>query len=271
MSRVQRRPGVALPAGRLAGIRAGCGPAGRSARMSPAQGRQRDAALAAGQSGQARHGPRRRAGEEVMVVRGTQTWRAWAAALARRIGLEANPLRRGSDRLEAWIRIGLVLAFLAGAPIAGLEAARWARSSADRAATAQQASMHSVPATLLRNVPGASAYPYRTALNLGWVQARWTAPDGTVRTGSVQAPLGARAGSTVLVWTDRSGRLTNPPLQHSQIRGWVLMIGVIAPVLLALLLMVVLGICRQLLERRRMASWEQAWSAVEPHWTRRLR
>jgi hypothetical protein len=204
-------------------------------------------------------------------VRGTQTWRVGAASLTRRIGLDTNPLRRGSDRLEAWIRVGLVVAFLAGAPIAGLEAARWAQSSADRAATAQQASVHSVPATVLRNVPGASAYPYRTTMDLGWVHARWTAPDGTVRTGRVQAPLGARAGSTVLVWTDRSGRLTDTPLRRSQIRGWVLLIGVIAPVLLALLLMVVLGVCCQLLERQRMASWEQAWSAVEPHWTRRLR
>jgi hypothetical protein len=237
--------------------------------MGLTQGLQPEAAPAAGQSGQARH--LMQAGEEVIVVRGTQTWRAWAAALARRMGLEANPLRRGSDRLEAWIRIGLVLAFLAGAPVAGLEAARWAQSSADRAATAQQASVRSVPATLLGTVRGASGYPYRTAMDLGWVRARWAAPDGSVRTGRVQAPLGARAGSTVLVWTDRSGRLTEPPLQHSQIRGWVLMIGVLAPVLLALVLMVVLGICRQVLERQRMASWEQAWSAVEPHWTRRLR
>jgi hypothetical protein len=204
-------------------------------------------------------------------VRGTQTSRAWVASLARCVGLDANPLRRGSDRVEAWIRIGLVLAFLAGAPLAGLQTARWAQSAADRAATAQQASTHPVPATLLHNVPGASSYPYRSALNLSWVQGRWTAPDGAARTGMVQAPLGARAGSVVRVWTDRAGRLTGPPLRHSQIYGWVLMVGVIAPVLLALILLIVLGLCRQLLDRQRMASWEQAWSAVEPHWSRRPR
>ena len=36
----------------------------------------------------------------------------WTASLARRLGLDANPLRRGTDRAEAWIRIALVLALL---------------------------------------------------------------------------------------------------------------------------------------------------------------
>ena len=204
------------------------------------------------------------------MVRGMQTSGRWTASLARRIGLDTNPLRRGTDRVEAWIRIGLVLAFLAGAPLAGWQAARWAESVADRAASTQQATERRVPATLLRTA-GSPEYPYRTALSLVWVPARWTAPDGTVHTGQVQAPAGTRAGSTVRVWTDQRGRLTDPPLQHSQVRGWVLMIAIIAPVLLALLLMAVLGLSRQMLERRRMARWEEAWSAVEPHWTRRLR
>lgn len=205
-------------------------------------------------------------------MRGIQISGTWAASLTRRIGLDANPLRRGSDRLEAWVRIGLVLAFLAGAPLAGLQAVRWAQSSAARAAAAQQASVRSVPATLLRKVPGGAAqYPYSSTVSLGWAPARWTAPDGTVRTGTVQAPLGALAGSTVLVWTDRSGRLAGPPLRQDQVQGWVLMAGVLAPVLLALMLLIIQGLCRQLLEWQRMASWEQAWSAVEPHWTRRLR
>ena len=204
-------------------------------------------------------------------MRGMQTSRSWAASFARQIGLDANPLRRGTDRVEAWLRIGLVLVFLAGAPLAGWQAASWAESVASSATRAQQASERFVPATLLHNVPGSPDNAYGGAVGVGWVQARWAAPGGAVRTGSVQAPLGARAGSTVRVWTDQNGRLTDPPLLRSQVRGWVFMVAVIAPVVLALLLMVALGLSRQVLERRRMASWEQAWSAVEPQWTRRLR
>lgn len=205
------------------------------------------------------------------MVRGKQTPASRAAWLARHIGLDANPLRRGSDRAEAWIRIGLVLVFLAGAPLAGWLAAGWAQSVANRAARTQQASERYVAATLLHKVPGSPDSPFGSAGSLGWVLARWTTRGGAVRTGSVQAPQGARAGSTVRVWTDQSGTLTGPPLQPSQVRGWVLMMALIAPVMLALLLMSALGLSRQALERRRLASWERAWSAVEPHWSRRGR
>ncbi len=204
-------------------------------------------------------------------MRGGQTLTHWRATLTRRCGLDANPLRRGTDRLEAWIRIGLVLVFLIGAPLAGWGAGRWADSAATRTALAQQASDYRVTATLLQSLPRGVDYPHSLTLKLGQVQARWTAPDGSARTGEVQAPLGARAGSTVQVWTDRSGTLTGRPLQRNQIGGWVPMLALIAPVVLALVLLVVVGIAGRLLDRRRLAGWEQAWSAIEPQWTRRLR
>lgn len=204
-------------------------------------------------------------------MRGGRTPAHWRAALARRCGLDANPLRRGTDRLEAWIRIGLVLAFLIGAPLAGWGAARWVDSAGSQAALAQQASDHRVTAILLRSLPRGADYPHSVTLKLGWAAARWTAPDGSARTGEVQAPLGARAGSGVQVWTDRTGTLTGPPLQRGQVGGWVLMIALIAPIVLALALLMVRGIAGRLLDRRRLASWGQAWSAVEPQWTRRPR
>jgi hypothetical protein len=204
-------------------------------------------------------------------VRGLRIPARWAASLARRLGLDANPLRRGTDRAEAWIRIGLVLAFLVGAPLAGWGAARWAESVAPTTVHALQAGEHRVRATLLRNVPGDADYPYSTTASLAWVRARWTGPGGSVRTGYVQAPYGSRAGRTVPVWLDRSGRPTEPPLAHNQAQGWILMVVILVPVLLALLMLVVIGLLCRILERRRLASWEQAWSAVEPQWTRRPR
>jgi len=93
-------------------------------------------------------------------------------------------------------------------------------------------------------------------------------PGGPVRTGYVQAPVGSRADSTVQVWLDRSGRPTEPPLPPSQIRGWILMMAILAPAALALLLLAVMGILGGILYRRRLASWGQAWSAIGPQWTR---
>ena len=57
---------------------------------------------------------------EVMMVSVTRTLKRWVAALGRRMGLDANPLRRGYDRAEAWVRLGLVLVFLIASPLAAI-------------------------------------------------------------------------------------------------------------------------------------------------------
>ena len=46
--------------------------------------------------------------------------------LARALGLDRNPLRRATDRAEAWIRVGLLAVFLIAGPIAALGAGHWA-------------------------------------------------------------------------------------------------------------------------------------------------
>ena len=46
--------------------------------------------------------------------------------LARALGLDRNPLRRATDRAEAWIRVGLLAVFLIAGPMAALDAGDWA-------------------------------------------------------------------------------------------------------------------------------------------------
>jgi len=46
--------------------------------------------------------------------------------LARALGLDRNPLRRPTDRAEAWIRVGLLGIFLIAGPMAALGAGHWA-------------------------------------------------------------------------------------------------------------------------------------------------
>src|ERR1700722_5490760 len=46
--------------------------------------------------------------------------------MSRSVGLNRNPLRRASDRAEAWIRVGLVAFFLVAASVAGPRIAHWA-------------------------------------------------------------------------------------------------------------------------------------------------
>jgi hypothetical protein len=44
------------------------------------------------------------------------------ARLGRALGLDGNPLRRASDRAEAWIRAGLLVVFLVAGPLAAIAA-----------------------------------------------------------------------------------------------------------------------------------------------------
>ena len=73
------------------------------------------------------------------------------------------------------------------------------------------------------------------------------------------------------MWLDPSGIVTAPPVPPSQIRDWVFLMTVLAPIVLALILLALMALFAHILERRRLASWEQAWSAVEPQWSRRRR
>jgi hypothetical protein len=45
--------------------------------------------------------------------------------LTRALGLDRHPLRRASDRAEAWIRVGLLAVFLLAGPVAAHGAGGW--------------------------------------------------------------------------------------------------------------------------------------------------
>jgi hypothetical protein len=174
---------------------------------------------------------------------------------------DRNPLRRGLDRAEAAIMAALAVAFLAAAPVMAVTAGHLVYGIASHNASAQR-SWHQAPAVVLASVavPGqfGSAVP-----------ARWTSPTGARRTGMVPVLASAIAGSTVMVWIDASGRLTERPLRRSQVLGQAVMAAVLAPVALGLLLGCAGLVAQWALGRRRMTAWDAGWQAVEPLWTRR--
>jgi hypothetical protein len=177
---------------------------------------------------------------------------------------DRNPLRRGSDRAETAMVGVLLAAFLAGAPFAAHAAGSWTYATSAREAHAQQAVAHEVTATLLQ-----AATPWSATAGGSQAEARWRAPDGQMRTAQLIVPAGATAGSTVTVWTNQAGQLTDPPLQHSQVGGRADLSRALAVAALAVMLIVVGWLGRRALDRRRLAAWDADWLATGPRWSSR--
>jgi len=187
------------------------------------------------------------------------------ARLARAIGLDRNPLRRASDRAEAWIRAGLLALFLVAAPVAAVAAGHWASHAWVQADSAQ---LHSVRAVLLRSADGLAGPAAAAGADPVWVRARWESDDGSVRTGEVLAPVGARPGTVVTVWLDAADQVTSPP-GPSMFAGAVMPTMVLVVVIVAVTLKAALRLIQWFLNWRRLAAWEAAWATTGPRWTGR--
>ena len=175
---------------------------------------------------------------------------------------DRNPLRRSSDRVETAVLALLVIVFLVAAPFAALASGSWALARAHQAQLAERASSYQVAALVLKlEAPSGGAYGYPSA------QARWTAHSGKVVTGDIAVPLSAAVGSTQWLWTTADGRLTNPPLQDSQVTGQAYVTEGFAVVVLAVLLTITGLVTRWTLDKRRMAAWDAEWRATGPRGT----
>ncbi|MFD5661749.1 Rv1733c family protein [Streptomyces hirsutus] len=182
----------------------------------------------------------------------------------------SSPLRRRSDVIEAWLLLAaLVLTLFAGA-VTGLAAA----GAVDRSLAERRAESHIVPAVLAEDTADALPSPVTedgSGDGRAWVKVRWTAPDGTSRTGRAEAGPGDKAGDVVTVWTDDAGRLVPEPPGGADARFQAIMAGL--TVAAATGGMAVIGgwLVRSRMGQRRSEEWEAEWRQVEPLWRRRMR
>jgi hypothetical protein len=189
--------------------------------------------------------------------------------LARRFWMGKSPLRRRTDRIEAWITAGLIAAFLVGAPLASVAAGRWVHHGGLLEQRAQQ-SWHQVPAVLLNSAPVQRTLYLRASLDTQVMAlARWTGPGGRQVTGKVPVAPGTLAGRRLQVWVNRSGQPTGPPLPNTELVRRVVGAQLLGPAVLAVLLIGVGGLVRLLMNRRRLAAWETGWAYTGPRWSRR--
>ncbi|MFI0514896.1 hypothetical protein ACH3Y9_33580 [Streptomyces sp. WSLK1-5] len=171
-----------------------------------------------------------------------------------------NPLRRRSDVVEAWIVLATWIAALLVGLLAGQAAAAVTQDTLD----ARRAAAHPVSAVLTEN---ADRTPALTGDGTGGtVQARvrWTAPDGTVRTGLARVVPGRSADTSVKVWIDHGGNLVREPPGAEEARLQSALTGVLVALVAGSVPYGCGCLARLRLERRRLRDWETEWARVAP-------
>ncbi len=180
--------------------------------------------------------------------------------LSRWAGAERSPLCRPCDRLEARVGALLVLAFLLTAPLAACLAGGAAYRASAQTEQVERSERAATRAVLLANA-GPVAVGFAVVPQVP-VLARWTAPDGSPRTGPIVVTMSAPAGTEVPIWTDRAGNVVDPPREHEQTVLRASVAAMVAGFVVAMLLGGARAGVRRAVDRRRMAGWDAEWSEL---------
>ncbi|GAB2444279.1 hypothetical protein [Streptomyces incanus] len=180
----------------------------------------------------------------------------------------SNPLRRPTDRLQARLGLGLLLAVLAVAPVAGAVVADLAHRHYADAARHQTLTRHETSATLTEDVPR-HPEPGSDEAKLARYPAevRFTTPDGRTATTRAEVPPGLSAGTPVRIWVTADGEASEPPLTREEVRSRSMGCALLAAVGIALTGAAAHAVTRHAVRRRNLAAWERAWAETAPRWT----
>jgi hypothetical protein len=189
----------------------------------------------------------------------------WLLRAIRGARPDRNALRRGTDRLETCLLVGLFVVLAAVTPFAARLAGHASYVSGLHARQEQLATRHQVQAMLTADAGPVSGYSISAYV---LTQATWTSAAGVRSSGEVPAEAGSPKGTFVTVWTDANGDLDSPPLAVTEVASQAdaATVGVIVGAGVAYI--VVAAATRQLLNRRRMAAWDADWLATAPAWNR---
>lgn len=189
-----------------------------------------------------------------------------AIAVWRRLHLGRNPLARLSDRLEAVLVIGSVLAALLAIPFAAAVGSE-AYAAAMRQAAEQAADRREVTAVQLADSPPVTVrldgVPIKEKAQ---VHARWVVPGGPVREGVVTVESGSVVGNEIRIWLDADGNVVDAPTTSTDAESqgigvglglWLLCVALLAGFYLA---------GRSMLGRLRDAAWTRQWRKVSEDW-----
>lgn len=185
--------------------------------------------------------------------------------LARRHGLTRSPLRRSTDRVEAWVTAGAAVLVLCAALLAAVGLYQRALTEAATKAARQT----SVTAVLLTD---AAAPPGDTSEQGGAGQAtavaRWPLPSGQQRTAPLWVYPDRHAGDRISIWIDQRGNRVDPPKTSGTLIADAVGYGILFLTGGWVLLGLLWGIACCVLDRINAARWDLDWARTGPGWSR---
>ncbi|GAY07369.1 hypothetical protein [Pseudonocardia sp. N23] len=173
--------------------------------------------------------------------------------------------RRRSDRVEAattWLLCGLTAAVLVAVAVVGV----WVHAAAGDEVRREHGDRLPIRAVALSDVP---VIPRDGGAATAYGSVRWTAADGSTRTGTTQVPPLTQAGGEVTVWTDRGGELVDPPLGPEFPLVMTALSVIVALAVGGALVGSGTMVERRMLGRLRSSEWAAEWRQVEPGWSGR--
>lgn len=185
-----------------------------------------------------------------------------------------NPLRRATDRREAWVALAAFVLLVLAAPAFGWFFGSRADDALQESVRAQQTRSRPTTAVVVRRAAGSQHFVAdpeisadRTALTT--VLARWHAPDGTVRSATVTtASRNTAPGARVRIWTDREGHPALRPMDAPTAHTHAALAGFGATMLAALLIETGRRLIVWRMVQQRYERLDRAWARAGPDWGR---
>lgn len=167
----------------------------------------------------------------------------------------ANPLRRHSDVVEAWIVLVAGLLMAVGATAVGVLAFLQVDDAAEHSAQ-QRRPVQAVVQQDVHN-PAASALYVSPTGERAPAPVTWQAPDGTRHLGTAVVHNGTKAGDTVRVWVGPQGNLTEKPASPVMVGVQSALAGGLAAGGACALVLTGRHLALTRLDRRRAADWDR--------------
>ncbi|MFC4494351.1 hypothetical protein ACFPA8_09420 [Streptomyces ovatisporus] len=175
-----------------------------------------------------------------------------------------NPLKRRSDRVEAWVGLAAGVVMAASAPVTGAMA-----SDALGDSLRENSQLTRTKAVLTENAPTTDSFATVTGDARVPAKVRWESADGHSRTARAPVEAGTPARTNVTVWLDSRGVPRQPPPGATEIMGESAAAGSAAAVATCFVIGGGCWLTRRRIDAARDKDWEREWAAVGPWWTRR--